>query len=88
MASLAETQTEDPTDLIERLARNATAAQRILAAMPSDAKAAALVQAKDFTKEEFAARRNALYDAIGNNAFALIHGAPDVDGFKKINNAK
>ncbi len=36
----------------------------------------------DFTKEEFAERRNQVYDAIGNNAFAIIQGASDVDGFK------
>jgi Xaa-Pro aminopeptidase len=35
----------------------------------------------DFTKEEFAERRNRVYDAIGNNAFALLQGAADVDGF-------
>ena len=52
MASLAETQTEDPVALIERLARKATAAQRILAAMPSDAKAAALVQAAAALRED------------------------------------
>lgn len=35
----------------------------------------------DFTKEEFAARRNTIYDAIGENALAVIQGAPDVRGF-------
>ncbi len=34
----------------------------------------------DFTKEEFASRRNALYDTIGPN-MAIIQGAADVDGF-------
>ncbi|MDX1939615.1 MAG: Xaa-Pro peptidase family protein [Saprospiraceae bacterium] len=35
----------------------------------------------DFTKEEFATRRNKVYDAIGKDAFALVQGAPDVRGF-------
>lgn len=35
----------------------------------------------DFTKKEFAQRRDRVYDAIGEQAFALIQGAPDVPGF-------
>jgi Xaa-Pro aminopeptidase len=35
----------------------------------------------DFTKAEFAERRDRVYDAIGDNAFALIQGAADVKGF-------
>ncbi len=34
----------------------------------------------DFTKEEFAKRRNAIYEVIGPN-MAIIQGAADVDGF-------
>lgn len=45
MATLADTRTEDPAALVERLARKARAAQRSLAAMPGDAKAAALMHA-------------------------------------------
>ncbi|MEZ5039755.1 MAG: Xaa-Pro aminopeptidase [Saprospiraceae bacterium] len=36
----------------------------------------------DFSKEEFAGRRNKIYDALGKNDFAIIQGASDVDGFK------
>lgn len=35
----------------------------------------------DFSKEEFAARRDRVYDAMGDNAMALIQGAADVPGF-------
>lgn len=35
----------------------------------------------DFSKEEFAQRRSKLYDAIGNNAIAVIQGASGLPGF-------
>ncbi len=35
----------------------------------------------DFTKEEFAARRNKIYDALAKRDLAIIQGASDVDGF-------
>lgn len=35
----------------------------------------------DFPPEEFADRRDRVYDAIGDNAIALIQGAPSVQGF-------
>ncbi len=35
----------------------------------------------DFPPEEFAARRNAVYDAIGQNAIAVIQGAPSPAGY-------
>jgi Xaa-Pro aminopeptidase len=35
----------------------------------------------DFSKEEFAQRRAAIFDAIGNNAIALIQGASGLPGF-------
>jgi Xaa-Pro aminopeptidase len=35
----------------------------------------------DFSKEEFAQRRSKIFDAIGNNAFALIQGASGLPGF-------
>jgi len=35
----------------------------------------------EFTKEEFAERRNKIYDVIGKNAFAILQGAADVKGF-------
>ena len=36
----------------------------------------------DFPVEEFVARRNRVFDAIGPQAIAIIQGAPGVDGFK------
>ncbi len=36
----------------------------------------------DFPPEEFAARRAQVYEKIGNQALAIIQGAPGVDGFK------
>jgi Xaa-Pro aminopeptidase len=36
----------------------------------------------DFPPEEFAARREKIFDKIGNQAVAIIQGAPAVDGFK------
>jgi len=36
---------------------------------------------KDFTPEEFAKRRSAVYDAIGTNAFAVLQGAPSPTGY-------
>ncbi|QIG54243.1 glutamate-5-semialdehyde dehydrogenase [Altererythrobacter sp. BO-6] len=45
MATLADSAVSDPVALVERLARKARAAQRMLAAVPSDAKAAALISA-------------------------------------------
>ena len=38
---------------------------------------------KDFTPEEFAKRRNAVYDAIGANAFAVVQGAPSPAGYTR-----
>lgn len=35
----------------------------------------------DFSTEEFSIRRDKVYDAIGQNAWAIIQGAPDVKGF-------
>ncbi len=35
----------------------------------------------DFSKEEFAQRRSKIFDAIGNNAIALIQGASGLPGF-------
>ena len=35
----------------------------------------------DFSKEEFALRRSKIFDAIGNNAIALIQGASGLPGF-------
>ncbi len=35
----------------------------------------------DFTIEEFAQRRGQVYDAIGENALAILQGASDVNGF-------
>jgi Xaa-Pro aminopeptidase len=35
----------------------------------------------DFSKEEFAQRRSKIFDAIGNNAIALIQGAAGLPGF-------
>ena len=52
MATLAETRTEDPASLVERLARKARAAQRMLAALPSAVKAAALEQAAAALRED------------------------------------
>lgn len=52
MATLAETKTDDPVALVESLARKGRAAQRMLAAMPSDAKAAALMQAAAALRED------------------------------------
>lgn len=45
MATKSESVSVDPAVLIEQLARKGRAAQRVLAAMPSDAKAAALMKA-------------------------------------------
>ncbi|MCI0690798.1 aminopeptidase P N-terminal domain-containing protein [candidate division KSB1 bacterium] len=36
---------------------------------------------KDFTPEEFAKRRSAVYDAIGANALAVVQGAPSPVGY-------
>lgn len=36
----------------------------------------------DFSPEEFAERRTRVMDTIGDQAIAVIQGAPDVDGFK------
>lgn len=36
---------------------------------------------KDFTPEEFAQRRNKIYDAIGVNALAVLQGAPSPAGY-------
>lgn len=36
---------------------------------------------KDFTPEEFAKRRSAVYDAIGANALAVLQGAPSPVGY-------
>jgi Xaa-Pro aminopeptidase len=36
----------------------------------------------DFPVEEFVARRNKVFDAIGPQAIALVQGAPGVDGFR------
>ncbi len=36
----------------------------------------------DFPADEFVARRNQVFDAIGLQAVALIQGAPGIDGFK------
>jgi Xaa-Pro aminopeptidase len=36
---------------------------------------------KDFTPAEFAQRRNAVYDAIGKDALAVIQGAPSPAGY-------
>jgi Xaa-Pro aminopeptidase len=36
---------------------------------------------KDFTPEEFATRRSAVYDAIGANALAVLQGAPSPVGY-------
>ena len=36
---------------------------------------------KDFTPEEFAQRRNKVYDAIGANALAVLQGAPSPAGY-------
>jgi Xaa-Pro aminopeptidase len=36
---------------------------------------------KDFTPEEFAQRRNKVYDAIGVNALAVVQGAPSPAGY-------
>ncbi|MGE3191237.1 MAG: aminopeptidase P N-terminal domain-containing protein [Vicinamibacterales bacterium] len=36
----------------------------------------------DFPLEEFAARRGKVMDAIGDNAVAIVQGAPGVDGFR------
>ncbi|MEW6126925.1 MAG: Xaa-Pro peptidase family protein [Acidobacteriota bacterium] len=38
---------------------------------------------KDFPPEEFAARRNAIYDAIGQNAIAIIQGAESPTGYTR-----
>ena len=38
---------------------------------------------KDFAPEEFAQRRNAVYDAIGVNAFAVVQGAPSPAGYTR-----
>lgn len=38
---------------------------------------------KDFTPGEFAQRRNAVYDAIGVNAFAVVQGAPSPTGYTR-----
>lgn len=38
--------------------------------------------ALDFSPEEFSARRARVMESIGNQAIAVIQGAPDVDGFK------
>lgn len=35
----------------------------------------------DFTIEEFADRREQVYDAIGKEAYAILQGAADIDGF-------
>ena len=35
----------------------------------------------DFTKEEFSNRRDKIYEAIGENAMAILQGAADVKGF-------
>ena len=35
----------------------------------------------DFSKEDFAARRNSIFSAIGNNAIAVIQGAKGIPGF-------
>ena len=35
----------------------------------------------DFSSDEFTTRRTRVMDAIGNQAIALIQGAPDVEGF-------
>ncbi|MGH7598697.1 MAG: aminopeptidase P N-terminal domain-containing protein, partial [bacterium] len=38
---------------------------------------------KDFTPEEFAKRRSAVYDAIGANALAVVQGAPSPVGYTR-----
>jgi len=38
---------------------------------------------KDFTPEEFAQRRSAVYDAIGASAFAVVQGAPSPAGYTR-----
>ncbi|MBI3787284.1 MAG: aminopeptidase P family protein [Ignavibacteriales bacterium] len=38
---------------------------------------------KDFSPEEFAQRRAKIYDAIGSNAFAVLHGAPSPAGYTR-----
>lgn len=40
-----------------------------------------VVYQRDFSPEEFAARRTRIFDQIGPNALALIQGAPEVRGF-------
>lgn len=54
MATKFETTTEDPTTLVERLARKGRAAQRMLAVMPDDAKASALMKAAAALREDMA----------------------------------
>ena len=55
MATLADSAVSDPVALVERLARKARAAQRMLAALPSDAKAAALMRAAKTLREDASA---------------------------------
>ena len=50
--------------------------------MPQAGAAASGLFQTDFPPEEFAARRAALFDAIGPGAHALIQGAPAVRGFE------
>ncbi|MFZ9395385.1 MAG: glutamate-5-semialdehyde dehydrogenase [Erythrobacter sp.] len=54
MATLADTRTEDTAALVERLARKARAAQRMLASLPRAAKAAALMKAAAALREDAA----------------------------------
>lgn len=42
----------------------------------------------DFSIEEFAARRTKVYDAIGNNAIAVIQGAKGLAGFSVFRQSK
>ena len=41
----------------------------------------------DFPPEEFAARRGAIYDAIGKNGFAVLQGAPTAGGYVRFRQA-
>lgn len=42
---------------------------------------------KDFTPEEFAKRRSAVYDAIGAKALAVLQGAPSPEGYMRFRQA-
>jgi Xaa-Pro aminopeptidase len=55
----------------------------VLVAKPALAQEGFPLFTQDFPPAEFAARRNAIYDAIGENAIAVLQGAPSPVGYTR-----